>query len=187
MQELQILPYDQCFAAFGGFPDSDTKQNSGSTVRKYSITNAYSVSSPCSTSTDIDCRSSWRFFLVWISLIRAGEVKRETDGGGGQGKREKILTAFSPYPLTIVFFQVRSWFSFRAAVSQSLHEPQKKTQKRNCQLRSLPLIWLSTVKVKEPILLIHPVRGGRGGSCHIKVTAYWPSRLGVEIAQFDLT
>ena len=98
MQELQILPYDQCFAAFGGFPDSDTKQNSGSTVRKYSITNAYSVSSPCSTSTDIDCRSSWRFFLVWISLIRAGEVKRETDGGGGQGKREKILTAFSLTP-----------------------------------------------------------------------------------------
>lgn len=33
MQELQILPCDQCFAAFGGFPDSDTKQNSGSTVR----------------------------------------------------------------------------------------------------------------------------------------------------------
>ena len=44
-------------------------------------------------------------------------------------------------------------------------------------------------KKKEPILLIHPVRGGRGwgGSCHIKVTAYWPSRLGVEIADFDLT
>ena len=49
MQELQILPYDQCFAAFGGFLDSDTKQNSGSTVRKYSITNA------CITSTDIAC------------------------------------------------------------------------------------------------------------------------------------
>ena len=28
---------------------------------------------------------------------------------------------------------------------------------------------------------------GVGGSCHIKVTAYWPSRLGVEIADFDLT
>ena len=27
---------------------------------------------------------------------------------------------------------------------------------------------------------------GVGGSCHIKVTAYWPSRLGVEIADFDL-
>ena len=129
MQELQILPYDQCFAAFGGFPDSDTKQNSGSTVRKYSITNAYSVS-PCSTSTDIDCRSSWRFFLVWISLIRAGEVKRETAGGGGEGKREKTLTALSPHPLPIFFFQVRSWFSFRAAESQSLHEPQKKTHRK---------------------------------------------------------
>ena len=114
MQELQILPYDQCFAAFGGFPDSDTKQNSGSTVRKYSITNAYSVS-PCSTSTDIDCRSGWRFFFVWrISLIRASEVKRETAGGGGEGKREKTLTAFSPHPLPIFF----SRFDFGSAFAR---------------------------------------------------------------------
>ena len=132
MQELQILPYDQCFAAFGDFLDSDTKQNRGSTVRKYSITNAYSVS-PCSTSTDIDCRSSWRLFLVWISLIRAGEVKRKTDGEGGQGKREKILTAFSPYPLPIVFFffRVRSRFSFRSAASLTSWTSKEKTQKKN--------------------------------------------------------
>ena len=139
MQELQILPYDQCSAAFGDFLDSDTKQNSGSTVRKYSITNAYSVSA-CSTSTEMTCRSSWRFFLVWISLIRAGEVKRETDGGGGQGKREKILTAFPPHPLPIVFSQVRSRFSFRAAASLT-----SCTSKENIQKKKPPATQLTTV------------------------------------------
>ena len=148
MQELQILPYDQCFAAFGGFLDSDTKQNSGSTVRKYSITNAYSVST-CSTSTDIDCRSSWPFFLVWISLIRAGEVKRETDGGGGQGKREKILTVFSPYPLSIVFFSGSISVQLsRGCISHFMNLKKKHTEKKS-QLRRLPLIWLSTVKNKR--------------------------------------
>ena len=130
MQELQILPYDQCFAAFGGFPDSDTKQNSGSTVRKYSITNAYSVS-PCSTSTDIDCRSGWRFFLVWRIFTYTGERgKKGNRWWRGRGEEKKTLTAFSPHPLPIFFFQVRSWFSFRAAESQSLHEPQKKTLRK---------------------------------------------------------
>ena len=85
MQELQILPYDQCFAAFGGFPDSDTKQNSGSTVRKYSITNAYSVSSPCSTSTDIDCRSSWRFFFSVNFTYTGGRGKKGNRWGRGPG------------------------------------------------------------------------------------------------------
>ena len=154
MQELQILPYEQCFAAFGDFLDSDTKQNSGSTVRKYSITNAYSVST-CSTSTDIDCRSSSPFFLVWISLIRAGEVKRETDGGGGQGKREKILTVFSPYPLSIVFFFGFDLGSAFARLHLSLHEPQKKnTQKKNASYAGYHWYDSQLWKIKEPILLI---------------------------------
>ena len=140
MQELQILPYDQCFAAFGGFPDSDTKQNSGSTVRKYSITNAYSVS-PCSTSTDIDCRSGWRFFLVWRIFTYTGERgKKGNRWWRGRGEERENPHCVLPSPPPHLFFQVRSWFSFRAAVSQSLHEPQKKTQKKNCQLRRLPLI-----------------------------------------------
>ena len=185
MQELQILPYDQCFAAFGGFLDSDTKQNSGSTVRKYSITNAYSVS-PCSTSTDIDCRSGWRFFLVWRIFTYTGERgKKGNRWWRGRGEERESPHWVLPSPPPHLFFPgsilvqlSRGWISVTSRTSK------ENTQKKNCQLRRLPLIWLSTVKVKEPILLIHPVRGG---SCHIEVTAYWPSRLGVEIADFDLT
>ena len=130
MQELQILPYDQCFAAFGGFPDSDTKQNSGSTVRKYSITNAYSVS-PCSTSTDIDCRSGWRFFLVWrIFTYTGGRGKKGNRWWRGRGEERENPHCVLPSPSPSFFsrFDLGSAFA-RLYLSHFTNLKRKHTEK----------------------------------------------------------
>ena len=187
MQELQILPYDQCFAAFGGFPDSDTKQNSGSTVRKYSITNAYSVS-PCSTSTDIDCRSSWRFFLVWrIFTYTGGRGKKGNRWWRGRGEERENPDCVVPSPPPHLFFPG----SILVQLSRGCISVTSRTSKENTE-KKLPATQATTdmtlnCESKRTHPADSPRERGEEGSCHIKVTAYWPSRLGVEITDFDLT